>query len=318
MPPKRKAISELSDNPHTTKSRNRLNHRNEDEVQIEMAKASDQAAITYRLGTVRQSSEWIEADEDERAQIKERVKRDVAHKRIVKGVHASIVAQRLGYGEEGGQFAQFDDNNPNFEDCEEEDEFLQERIWREDDERNGGKVVSIEGSREEQEIRVFNSGIKRRQCIEFRTWQNKWNEVLQSFKKKCYILNLRGMEYLISYGPYINRRNGKSYDIIPPHKFFTVQERMIWRNLRIAIDGGAVENDSDWVQLPGPAEWYSKDYDFEKHGFHDPQEKSARLYKEILALLLFTGDYVPEEYRRVNFTCGDFRMMSKGELLFQF
>lgn len=81
MPPKRKAISELSDNPHTAKSRNRLNNRNQFEIQIEKAKASDQAAITYRLRKVRRSQEWIQANEDERTGIKERVKHEVIHKR---------------------------------------------------------------------------------------------------------------------------------------------------------------------------------------------------------------------------------------------
>ncbi|RAL65485.1 hypothetical protein DID88_001051 [Monilinia fructigena] len=67
MPPKRKVVSGLSDNPYTTKLRNRLNYRNKNEVQIKKAKGNNQVAITYQLGTVRQSSEWINADEDERA-----------------------------------------------------------------------------------------------------------------------------------------------------------------------------------------------------------------------------------------------------------
>lgn len=88
------------------------------------------------------------------------------------GVHASIVAQRLGYGEDGGEFAQFDDGNSNFEDCEEENEVIQERLWKEDDEMNGETIISIEGNRDEQGVRLLDHGYEVRVTLMLSSTQN--------------------------------------------------------------------------------------------------------------------------------------------------
>ncbi|TEY54960.1 hypothetical protein BOTCAL_0234g00150 [Botryotinia calthae] len=262
MPLKRKASSELSNNPHTTKARNRLNNRNEFEVQIEKAKARDQAAITYQLNKIRRSNEWIQASGLERAKIKERAKNEVTHKRKVKGVHASNVAQRLGYGDDGGQFAQVYDGNDNFEDCEEDDEVLQERMWRDDDEYNGERFIDLQGDKEEQKQELFVHGIEKHRNLEFRLWQKAWKREMRSFQKKCDNLNLRGIDYLISLGPYIDRKTSKYYEIIPPHRFFTSHELMLWRNLRVTLNAGCEEGEPDWVQLPGPNECTNLRSDF--------------------------------------------------------
>ncbi|KAF7960186.1 hypothetical protein EAE96_001784 [Botrytis aclada] len=318
MPPKRKASAELSNNPHTTKARNRLNNRNEFEIQIEKAKASDQAAITYRLKTIRRSSEWIQASELERAVIKERVKNEVIHKRKVKGVHASNIAQKLGYGDHGGQFAQAFDGNDNFEDCEIDDEALQEQIWRDDDKCNGERFIDLEGDKEEQKQKLFVHGIKKHQNLEFRLWQKAWKRVMKRFQNKCNKLNRKGVRYLTSLGPYIDRQTGKYYEIIPPHRFFTPHEMMLWRNLRATLNAGCEEGDPDWVQLPGPNEWYVEGYNLEEYGFYDPPKEDKELYEGMLLLLMHSEDSVPRDYQRVDFTCKEFRLMNSTELLFRF
>ena len=81
MPPKRKAENELSLNPYTVKSRRRLDGRNDDEIRIEKAKSSDQAAITYRMGKLRQTNEWKQASEVERGILTRHTKDAVIHKR---------------------------------------------------------------------------------------------------------------------------------------------------------------------------------------------------------------------------------------------
>lgn len=73
----------------------------------------------------------------------------------MQGIHASEIAKQLGYGQDGGQFAQFDDNNPHFEDCEEEDDLIQERLWREDDERNGEVIVKATGDLAVQNVQIL-------------------------------------------------------------------------------------------------------------------------------------------------------------------
>jgi len=70
-------------------------------------------------------------------------------RRKINGKHWTVLAQTLGYGEEGGLYAQVDDGNPAWEEMPWEDiEAAEiEKIWREDDMRNGEKVVQLpEGS----------------------------------------------------------------------------------------------------------------------------------------------------------------------------
>lgn len=86
----------------------------------------------------------------------------------------------------------------------------------------------------------------------------------------------------------------------------------------MTFDGGCEGDDSDWIQLPGPADWYPDTYDIEKHGFFEPQEKKKELYQEALELLSFPETRVPREYQRVNLVCGELRMMNTTELLFKF
>lgn len=81
MPPKRKAQNQLSQNPHTAKARDRLVGKSDDEVRIEKAKASDQAAITYRMNQIRETNEWIQGDDATKARIKEAIKDEVTHRR---------------------------------------------------------------------------------------------------------------------------------------------------------------------------------------------------------------------------------------------
>lgn len=56
------------------------------------------------------------------------------------GKHASVLAKKLGYGKEGGRYARVDDNDPEYEDCEEEDEKEREAMWQRDDIENGEKI----------------------------------------------------------------------------------------------------------------------------------------------------------------------------------
>jgi hypothetical protein len=63
---------------------------------------------------------------------------------------------------------------------------------------------------------------------------------------------------------WLTMMNGREiFDIIPPHLFFTRQEIAIWVNM-------AVWDSSEDIELPGPAEWWTEDYDYVKYGFDIP------------------------------------------------
>lgn len=83
MPPKRKASSELSDNPHTVKARTRLEGRNPFEILIEKAKASDQSSITYHLSKLKETTKWTDATKAEQDIMRRELKDDITHRRSV-------------------------------------------------------------------------------------------------------------------------------------------------------------------------------------------------------------------------------------------
>lgn len=78
---KRKASADLSTNPHTTKARNRTAKMEGYELQIEMAKNADRGAIAYALRKLQKTKEWIAADPDTQATMKEDSYNAVVHKR---------------------------------------------------------------------------------------------------------------------------------------------------------------------------------------------------------------------------------------------
>jgi hypothetical protein len=80
---KRKASTELSTNPHTVKAQAREAKMEGVELQLKKAKKADQAAITYALKNLRNTKEWMDADEAKQAEMKQASQDQVIHKRYV-------------------------------------------------------------------------------------------------------------------------------------------------------------------------------------------------------------------------------------------
>ena len=80
---KRKASAELSMNPHTARSRDRVTRMQGVELQIEMAKKADQGAITYALNKLKHTDAWKAASVEEQANMKKASHDEVVHKRYV-------------------------------------------------------------------------------------------------------------------------------------------------------------------------------------------------------------------------------------------
>jgi hypothetical protein len=77
-----------------------------------------------------------------------------------------------------------------------------------------------------------------------------------------------------------------------PSKYFTTGEKAVWKNLAAwAFD------DNEWVDLPGPAEWWPEDEGLDATGFQFSDQKYG--HKE--AWLMVMGDKEPEDgsYNRV-------------------
>lgn len=79
------------------------------------------------------------------------------------------------------------------------------------------------------------------------------------------------------------------YDLIPPHLYFTRREIAMWRNM----SSWAMPNDIVNITLPGPAELWPEDYNFEKHGFY-VDDKNKNNYQEAYAMVF--ADEEPERY----------------------
>lgn len=84
--------------------------------------------------------------------------------------------------------------------------------------------------------------------------------------------------------------------------------------------------DTDWVELPGPASWWDN-YDFDMHGFGVASPLGAHLYHEAFLLVLSIKDVtsenaknrvVPVEFNRVKIQGNELRMMTDEEILFSF
>ncbi|KAH8805239.1 hypothetical protein F5884DRAFT_754811 [Xylogone sp. PMI_703] len=251
---KRKAEDELSTNPHTVKARTRIATLEGAEREIEMAKRADTAAITYALRKLRDSQEYTNADNTTKDHLKQLTTDRIIHKRKVDQKHWSVVAYNLGYGEAGGQYAQYDDNNPNWEDMawEEVDDMEMERIWREDDIQNGEKLPEGQNVTKESGHATMVKTYQRLRDIEFSVWKKTWRSARISLFRKLSKLEKGGWEFLMCEGPYIDRITNTYYEVIPPHVFFTAQERAVWSNYTAWILPG----NQEWIDLPGPARWY--------------------------------------------------------------
>ena len=96
--------------------------------------------------------------------------------RDVQGLSAKFLQNQLGYGEDGGLYAEFDDGNPAWEDVEFDMwDPKTEAIWRQDDIANG------EGVEDTTNEDVNRSRFRNRQkaharyrMVIFRHWQQTW------------------------------------------------------------------------------------------------------------------------------------------------
>jgi hypothetical protein len=173
-----------------------------------------------------------------------------------KGRSASYIAGKLGYGNDA-LGVEYDDNNVAWEDIQEENEYLEEMRWQNDDAAFFGvsAIPSKEAATRAKEavdylVRSTNSNTD----IIFRGWWCFWKEQIARYKSK--------EEWLDANAPYK-----------PPHKFFTLKERSAFKTL-LAAGELAIDGDTNWYQLPGPADWWSDDYDYAVNGFDiEPVQK---------------------------------------------
>ena len=126
------------------------------------------------------------------------------------------------------------------------------------------------------------------QEVEFQVQQRFWQRAFQLLYKKMSRLEQEGIRLIKLLSPYINTatgyvqsfyinlcsnqlskdENSTFYNIIPPYKYFTpleivVQQNMVAQNIDLA---------AKYIELLGLAEFWPKDYDFDKHGFGIPSE----------------------------------------------
>lgn len=141
--------------------------------------------------------------------------------------------------------------------------------------------------------------------IEFRRWQKYWKTAVFQLRRKLRDLTRRGIAVLKELSPGFDLQSGyvcinlcsnhkhltvlrTVYDLIPPHVFFTPREIAVWRNMASWM----MPEDIVDITLPGPAEFWPEDYDFEKHGFYMDTRNKAN-YEEAYAMV-----FVEEEPKR--------------------
>ena len=98
---------------------------------------------------------------------------------------------------------------------------------------------------------------------------------------------------------YANHLYNSTFMPIPtPKKFFTSGEKAVWRNLATwALDSDS-EMDGGWVELPGPAEWWSEEeMDVDLEGFWFSTH-SARGHMDAIRLIN-SGEDTEGVYSRV-------------------
>ena len=103
--------------------------------------------------------------------------------RDIDGISAKSVEQRLGYGEAGGYYAEFDDGNPAWEDIDFDMwDSSTEAIWHQDDQLNNEKLEEYDDQEMHDYGRMIPSMLSLRlRKIAFRTWQRKWNRHARTY-----------------------------------------------------------------------------------------------------------------------------------------
>ncbi|KAI9840974.1 MAG: hypothetical protein M1837_001103 [Sclerophora amabilis] len=81
---------------------------------------------------------------------------------------------------------------------------------------------------------------------------------------------------------------GVLYQHVPPHLFFTSDQIKVWKNM-------AHWGEDEWVTLPGPAEWWPEEYNFEKHGWIVGE---AEMNQELVFSWLFQKE-IPKEQNQI-------------------
>ncbi|OAF59060.1 hypothetical protein VC83_04469 [Pseudogymnoascus destructans] len=174
--------------------------------------------------------------------------------------HATVVQQRLGIGEGGGAYSLWDDGNIAWETEDEDDEVVQEAMWREDEKANGVDDVGIQKIQREM-VAQSVATTKKVDQLGFSLWRRKWRVAYQSTLRLMKKVNT-DPDFLEKLPPAIDPTTGIYYNKVPPHLYFSKMEMAVWRNFT------SWNLDGDIAYLPGPAEWYPDDYDTTQHGFH--------------------------------------------------
>ncbi|KAH0551259.1 hypothetical protein GP486_007451 [Trichoglossum hirsutum] len=271
---KRKNSTELSQHPQSIKRRNREDAMSSIEKRIELAKKADRSAIGYHIRNLKKTKKYQDATEDERSKMEEDMKSEVLRKRDIDGVSAKVIEYLLGYGENGGRYAEYDDGNPAWEDIDFDIwDPSTEVIWRNDDQLNHEKLPDYNN----QYLRQHGYGIppavsSKMSGIAFKYWQLKWKAHFRSYTKKLRILSRRQID-----------------GTEPPHMFFTPGEIAIFKNMATWKEDD-IDIETGWYTLPGPVEWWADGYDYESYGFDVP---TADMRHHEALLMAFTPSVKP-------------------------
>ena len=77
-----------------------------------------------------------------------------------------------------------------------------------------------------------------------------------------------------------------------PESYFTTSEKAIWRNLATWAFG-----DDEWIELPGPADWWPEDEAIDSTGFYFLEPNPG--YRQALELVLASKYPNDGSYERV-------------------
>ena len=81
MAPKRKPVTELSDNPHTKRVRARRDAMDNNQAKVDKAKRADAGAITYSFNKLKKTQAYLAASEAEQRVLRQTDKARVITKR---------------------------------------------------------------------------------------------------------------------------------------------------------------------------------------------------------------------------------------------
>lgn len=192
------------------------------------------------------------------------------------------------------------------------DDPFQEARWRQDDIDSFGisAIPTYEDAHhagEELEHRQTTENVSIAQKfmgISFNRWKKYWRYHMKMLVYKRRALKKQGpIETWIP--GYFSLQANKVYDFQPPEEYFSLYERAVFRSLE------SIEM-RDWYTLPGPAEWWPEDYNFEKNGWDVDLNQQEACQK---ALDLFLGTEKPADYADLVFGTDEFQVVGKWSFI---